>query len=81
MGKWFLYTQTLHGTAILAYIGVVWGGQCRHIWQSHGASGIGLTLEITKGSDPFNRTGQVGAFVQPFGWAVNAPGPWAHLDL
>ena len=30
------HSQTLHGTAIYAYI----GGQCRNIWQSHGVSGI-----------------------------------------
>ena len=29
-----------HGTAIYAYIGVAWGVQCRHIWQSHGVFGI-----------------------------------------
>ena len=37
-------TNTTHGTAIYAYttMPISWGGlsgQCRHIWQSHGASG------------------------------------------
>ena len=38
---WF--TKTLHGTAIYAYWGG-FGGQCRHIWQSHGVSGIGTPV-------------------------------------
>ena len=35
-------TQTLHDSMGLAYIPISWGGlggQCRHIWQSHGVSG------------------------------------------
>ena len=34
-------SQTRHGTAIYAYIGVVPGGSMgRHIWQSHGVCGF-----------------------------------------
>ena len=42
-------SQTLHGTAIFAYIGLVLGGRWRHIyiyiWHTvHGVSGVGLSV-------------------------------------
>ena len=40
VGCWFIYGQTLHGTAIYAYIGVVWGVNVS-IYAIHGGSGYG----------------------------------------
>ena len=37
-------SQTLHGTAIGLPISCGWGGQSRHIWQSHGVFGLGIHL-------------------------------------
>ena len=37
-----IISQILHGTAIYADQLGSFGGQCRHIWQSHGVSGYGI---------------------------------------
>ena len=47
-----IITQTLHGTAIYAYIGVVLGGQCRHIFSpmeclGNGPRGDSMTSVLT----------------------------------
>ena len=43
----YLFPDTTSGTAIFASIGVVWGGQCKHLYGKHGVFGIDISCFIT----------------------------------